>query len=94
MFSGKIKLRTSEDFVQSSDLTSHLADYVFENTPKVFYTLHERHELFPYVHFMALCIAQHLGEDAMLNYEQNTSDAMSIFHKLQTGLDVNVRFTR
>ena len=56
------------------------------NVMKYFLTFH--------VHFMALCIAQHLGEDAMLNYEQNTSDAMSIFHKLQTGLDVNVRFTR
>ncbi|XP_062921818.1 ubiquitin carboxyl-terminal hydrolase MINDY-2 isoform X4 [Mobula hypostoma] len=28
-----------------------------------------------------------------LNYEQNMSDAMCILHKLQTGLDVNVKFT-
>ncbi|XP_051896480.1 ubiquitin carboxyl-terminal hydrolase MINDY-2 isoform X3 [Pristis pectinata] len=28
-----------------------------------------------------------------LNYEQNMSDAMAILHKLQTGLDVNVKFT-
>lgn len=32
------------------------------------------------------------GERA--NYEQNVQDAMSIFPKLQTGLDVNVRFNR
>ncbi|XP_078283451.1 ubiquitin carboxyl-terminal hydrolase MINDY-2 isoform X2 [Rhinoraja longicauda] len=28
-----------------------------------------------------------------LNYEQNMNDAMAILHKLQTGLDVNVKFT-
>jgi len=31
------------------------------------------------------------GEQA--NYEQNVNDAITVFHKLQTGLDVNVRFT-
>ena len=40
-----------------------------------------------------IIVLQHLGEEAMLDYEQNTSDAMAIFHKLQTGLDVNVRFS-
>ncbi|XP_069339534.1 ubiquitin carboxyl-terminal hydrolase MINDY-2 isoform X2 [Eulemur rufifrons] len=34
-----------------------------------------------------------ISEIQRLNYEQNMSDAMSILHKLQTGLDVNVRFT-
>lgn len=34
-----------------------------------------------------------LTESAQLNYEQNMSDAMTILPKLQTGLDVNVRFT-
>ena len=28
-----------------------------------------------------------------LNFEQNMQDAMAVMHKLQTGLDVNVRFT-
>ncbi|XP_019622595.1 PREDICTED: ubiquitin carboxyl-terminal hydrolase MINDY-1-like isoform X2 [Branchiostoma belcheri] len=32
-------------------------------------------------------------EGQLLNYEQNFHDAMSVFHKLQTGLDVNVKFT-
>ncbi|CAH6874754.1 ubiquitin carboxyl-terminal hydrolase MINDY-2 [Phodopus roborovskii] len=34
-----------------------------------------------------------ISEIQRVNYEQNMSDAMSILHKLQTGLDVNVRFT-
>ena len=32
------------------------------------------------------------GETA--NYEQNVQDAMAVFPKLQTGLDVNVTFNR
>ncbi|KAM6426543.1 ubiquitin carboxyl-terminal hydrolase MINDY-2 isoform 3-T5 [Liasis olivaceus] len=34
-----------------------------------------------------------ISEIQRLNYEQNVSDAMAVLHKLQTGLDVNVRFT-
>ncbi|KAJ7407959.1 family with sequence similarity 63 member B [Pitangus sulphuratus] len=34
-----------------------------------------------------------ISEIQRLNYEQNMSDAMAILHKLQTGLDVNVKFT-
>ncbi|XP_013403326.1 ubiquitin carboxyl-terminal hydrolase MINDY-1 [Lingula anatina] len=36
---------------------------------------------------------KNISESAQLNYEQNMHDAMSVFHKLQTGLDVNVKFT-
>lgn len=36
---------------------------------------------------------QNLSENARANYEQNMQDAMAVMHKLQTGLDVNVRFT-
>ncbi|CAH1787359.1 unnamed protein product [Owenia fusiformis] len=36
---------------------------------------------------------KNIAEDAQLNYEQNMHDAMAVFHKLQTGLDVNVKFT-
>lgn len=32
-------------------------------------------------------------EAEQLNFEQNMHDAMAVIHKLQTGLDVNVRFT-
>ncbi|KAK3102027.1 hypothetical protein FSP39_008212 [Pinctada imbricata] len=32
-------------------------------------------------------------EAIVLNYEQNMHDAMAVIHKLQTGLDVNVKFT-
>ncbi|XP_061610742.1 ubiquitin carboxyl-terminal hydrolase MINDY-2 [Phyllopteryx taeniolatus] len=34
-----------------------------------------------------------ITEAQRLNYEQNMSDAMAVLHKLQTGLDVNVKFT-
>lgn len=34
-----------------------------------------------------------LSEGARLNYEQNMHDAIAIMNKLQTGLDVNVKFT-
>ncbi len=34
-----------------------------------------------------------LAESRHLEYEQNVQDAIAILPKLQTGLDVNVRFT-
>jgi hypothetical protein len=34
-----------------------------------------------------------LAESRRLDYEQNVQDAIAILPKLQTGLDVNVRFT-
>ena len=36
---------------------------------------------------------QNLDETSRANYEQNMQDAMDLMHKLQTGLDVNVKFT-
>ncbi|KAL4225687.1 Ubiquitin carboxyl-terminal hydrolase MINDY-2 [Mactra antiquata] len=45
------------------------------------------------------CVLQNVpGEDGVstpsrLNFEQNMGDAMAVMYKLQTGLDVNVRFT-
>lgn len=38
-------------------------------------------------------LPSNLNEGAQLNYEQNMMDAIAILPKLQTGLDVNVRFT-
>lgn len=38
-------------------------------------------------------LPQRLSEGARLNYEQNMHDAIAIMNKLQTGLDVNVKFT-
>ena len=38
-------------------------------------------------------LPQRLSEGAQLNYEQNMHDAIAIMNKLQTGLDVNVKFT-
>jgi len=40
-----------------------------------------------------LILYQRLTEGAQLNYEQNMADAIAIMSKLQTGLDVNVKFT-
>jgi len=36
---------------------------------------------------------QHITEATRLNYEQNMHDAIAVFPRLQTGLDVNVKFT-
>ncbi|KAH9518719.1 Ubiquitin carboxyl-terminal hydrolase MINDY-2 [Bulinus truncatus] len=36
---------------------------------------------------------QNLSLTSQADYEQNMQDAMSVMHKLQTGLDVNVKFT-
>ncbi|KAM3178294.1 hypothetical protein ACTXT7_002878 [Hymenolepis weldensis] len=36
---------------------------------------------------------QNFDEETRANYEENLSSAVSIFPKLQTGLDINVRFT-
>ena len=38
-------------------------------------------------------LPSNLNEGAQLNYEQNMMDAIAILPKLQTGLDVNVKFT-
>ena len=47
--------------------------------------------------FLGDCILSNmpsnLSNGAQLNYEQNMMDAIAILPKLQTGLDVNVRFT-
>ena len=40
-----------------------------------------------------LSVVQEISDAAQLNYEQNMHDAIAVFHKLQTGLDVNVQFT-
>ena len=37
---------------------------------------------------------QDLANGERANYEQNVQDAMAVFPKLQTGLDVNVKFNR
>ena len=37
---------------------------------------------------------QELSNGERANYEQNVQDAMAVFPKLQTGLDVNVKFNR
>ncbi|XP_046380200.2 ubiquitin carboxyl-terminal hydrolase MINDY-1-like [Haliotis rufescens] len=36
---------------------------------------------------------ENLSESVRANYEQNMQDAMSVMYKLQTGLDVNVKFS-
>ena len=56
-FKGKMKLNNAQGFVQSSDLMSHLADYVFENTPKVLISSRhlKRHEVSLFL-FAKLCI--------------------------------------
>lgn len=40
-----------------------------------------------------VCVVQHITEATRLNYEQNMHDAIAVFPRLQTGLDVNVKFT-
>lgn len=47
--------------------------------------------------YLGECILENtpkdLPETTQANYEQNIQDAMGVMHKLQTGLDVNVKFT-
>ena len=38
-------------------------------------------------------VPNEMAESQRLDYEQNVQDAIAILPKLQTGLDVNVRFT-
>ncbi|XP_014679081.1 PREDICTED: protein FAM63A-like, partial [Priapulus caudatus] len=38
-------------------------------------------------------VPKNISEGAQLNYEQNMHDAIAVLPKLQTGLDVNVKFT-
>ena len=37
-------------------------------------------------------IPSDLSDEDRLNYEQNMADAIAVFPKLQTGVDVNVQF--
>ena len=46
-----------------------------------------------YIVFFVLLNVQHITEATRLNYEQNMHDAIAVFPRLQTGLDVNVKFT-
>ena len=46
-----------------------------------------------YLTSLYVVLLQRLSEGAQLNYEQNMHDAIAIMNKLQTGLDVNVKFT-
>lgn len=44
-------------------------------------------------HAMLESVPKNLSSEVQLNYEQNMNDAMAVLPKLQTGLDVNVKFT-
>ncbi len=44
-------------------------------------------------HAMLESVPKNLTSEVQLNYEQNMNDAMAVLPKLQTGLDVNVKFT-
>ena len=44
-------------------------------------------------HCILSSLPSNLNEEAQLNFEQNMMDAIAILPKLQTGLDVNVKFT-
>ncbi|XP_054024842.1 ubiquitin carboxyl-terminal hydrolase MINDY-2 isoform X2 [Dryobates pubescens] len=50
-------------------------------------------QLMEYLDYILDAKPKEISEIQRLNYEQNMSDAMAILHKLQTGLDVNVKFT-
>nr|XP_034987328.1 ubiquitin carboxyl-terminal hydrolase MINDY-2 isoform X1 [Zootoca vivipara] len=74
----KVKLPPMMEIITADQLMEYLGDYILDAKPK------------------------EISEIQRLNYEQvinnklflrNMSDAMAILHKLQTGLDVNVRFT-
>ncbi|XP_028561356.2 ubiquitin carboxyl-terminal hydrolase MINDY-2 isoform X1 [Podarcis muralis] len=74
----KVKLPPMMEIITAEQLMEYLGDYILDAKPK------------------------EISEIQRLNYEQvinnklflrNMSDAMAILHKLQTGLDVNVRFT-
>lgn len=74
--------------VTSRTLVSHIADYMFKIMPSV---------RPPSADSARSCsparIMQHLNEAQVTNYQKNMSDAMDIFPKLQTGLDVNIKFS-
>lgn len=44
-------------------------------------------------HVMLESVPKDISGEVRLNYEQNMHDAMAVLPKLQTGLDVNVKFT-
>ena len=49
------------------------------------------------VHIICCCVGVYMKEleaDERSNYEQNLMDAMAVFPKLLTGLDINVKFDR
>ena len=46
------------------------------------------------VHIIKVCLMQDLDVDQRTNYEQNMTDAVSVFPRLLTGLDMNVKFGR
>ncbi len=43
--------------------------------------------------YLAHTVLEARAPEAQLNWQQNTQDAIDIFPNLQTGLDINVKFT-
>uniref|UniRef100_A0A8C6NW31 Ubiquitin carboxyl-terminal hydrolase n=1 Tax=Nothobranchius furzeri TaxID=105023 RepID=A0A8C6NW31_NOTFU len=64
-----------------------------ENTPIITQNENGPCPLLAIMNVLLLAWKVNISEAQRLNYEQNMSDAMAVLHKLQTGLDVNVKFT-
>ena len=74
-------IKSEIGFVHHKKITVHrIIKYLIPKNTEMYFVLY-------------VVLLQRLSEGAQLNYEQNMHDAIAIMNKLQTGLDVNVKFT-
>ncbi|XP_043099591.1 ubiquitin carboxyl-terminal hydrolase MINDY-2 isoform X3 [Puntigrus tetrazona] len=93
LLSWKVKLPPMMEIITAEQLMEYLGDYILEAKPK---EISEAQRL-NYEQWIHRC-CNHIilgGKKTYTTVQKfvNMSDAMAVLHKLQTGLDVNVKFT-
>ncbi|XP_058636543.1 ubiquitin carboxyl-terminal hydrolase MINDY-2 isoform X3 [Onychostoma macrolepis] len=92
LLSWKVKLPPMMEIITAEQLMEYLGDYILEAKPK---EISEAQRL-NYEQWIYRCCNHIILGEKKTNTTQkfvNMSDAMAVLHKLQTGLDVNVKFT-
>ena len=91
-------LTSSHHHTLASSIFTPSHPHLLTSSPYL-YTSHPHHHTLTPSHLTPshphiLKPSQDLSNGERANYEQNVQDAMAVFPKLQTGLDVNVKFNR
>ncbi|KAA0723307.1 Ubiquitin carboxyl-terminal hydrolase MINDY-2 [Triplophysa tibetana] len=98
LLSWKVKLPPMMEIITAEQLMEYLGDYILEAKPKEISEA-QRLNYEQLTVQLKHCVASQENEqrgvrlNTIIEMKRNMSDAMAVLHKLQTGLDVNVKFT-